>query len=928
MCRVVNKCTFVITMVRYCAAKGCNVKEKQGIMLFRFPKEPERRAKWITIVNRVNWQPYSNSTLCELHFGEDQWEQTRVDGSRKLRYSAIPSLLLSKENSSPVPSVSFIDKHNYCSLSSASATIFRQSQSPLKDITNVIQSSASLSDLKTMEKEFVEESVEKSVKESVIEPVEESVKEIVDLKQQLELKEKELAALQTKHISMQKIADRVFKIYHNIKRQNETMKTKLKRLQCSYCRSSKLFAPKLHEDQLKALCSNTTRGRKWSIQSITDGLIYKMKWGTQGYSDFVKKYPIFPSVRTLQEAVEHMKFESGILEEVFDVIQCQIPHMTLHEIHCVVVLDEMAIKPGEMYDSSTKRIIGLCTFPGHIGLAKKALVIALAGITTRWKYAVAYYLTNKVDSEAKQTNCNFTGNALKDIISKVIVKAENIGLKVAAVISDMGSDNLSLWRACNIGYQNDEVRCTIPHPARLQDKLCIMPDPVHLFKNIRSMLERQKVIYLPESILHSLGLSYPIVEVKYLEELMRHEQKFEFKISKFTESSLQTKNNHFSTMKVSTPRSVICQKTVVGLNIYAKISENSKIATTAFFISLVDRWFAFVTNRSLKLALSKKNEDNYNKAIDHLKFTAYVFRYMKIGTKGHWKPVQTGLLMVVECLLFLQNYFLNEVGLSFLLLGRFTQDCLENLFSLLRFRQPVPYALHFKQNLKMITLSQLSNNTKKNTSYYNDDDTKKIEHNFLEFSKAIGISRQHEKDLNAFFETCAIKIPQVSDNQMHSIDEWEWPIIYDIAGSVVRSVKCINIKICDDCFKSVLWNGKKYHPYSIIVQMRSYTENSLLHVSDPCFKAIMKSEITFRHLKDTLTKAKDMNIVNFVVKELEYVWEGANIPLCHDITTKILKRFITMRLKMYGLKERKKHAEMNFERVYNSKTAARFAIIS
>ncbi|XP_036144197.1 uncharacterized protein LOC118647293 isoform X3 [Monomorium pharaonis] len=837
MCRVVNKCTFVITMVRYCAAKGCNVKEKQGIMLFRFPKEPERRAKWITIVNRVNWQPYSNSTLCELHFGEDQWEQTRVDGSRKLRYSAIPSLLLSKENSSPVPSVSFIDKHNYCSLSSASATIFRQSQSPLKDITNVIQSSASLSDLKTMEKEFVEESVEKSVKESVIEPVEESVKEIVDLKQQLELKEKELAALQTKHISMQKIADRVFKIYHNIKRQNETMKTKLKRLQCSYCRSSKLFAPKLHEDQLKALCSNTTRGRKWSIQSITDGLIYKMKWGTQGYSDFVKKYPIFPSVRTLQEAVEHMKFESGILEEVFDVIQCQIPHMTLHEIHCVVVLDEMAIKPGEMYDSSTKRIIGLCTFPGHIGLAKKALVIALAGITTRWKYAVAYYLTNKVDSEAKQTNCNFTGNALKDIISKVIVKAENIGLKVAAVISDMGSDNLSLWRACNIGYQNDEVRCTIPHPARLQDKLCIMPDPVHLFKNIRSMLERQKVIYLPESILHSLGLSYPIVEVKYLEELMRHEQKFEFKISKFTESSLQTKNNHFSTMKVSTPS--LC-------------------------IPIYEDW--------------------------------------------HKRSLETGPDRTTH--------------------GRFTQDCLENLFSLLRFRQPVPYALHFKQNLKMITLSQLSNNTKKNTSYYNDDDTKKIEHNFLEFSKAIGISRQHEKDLNAFFETCAIKIPQVSDNQMHSIDEWEWPIIYDIAGSVVRSVKCINIKICDDCFKSVLWNGKKYHPYSIIVQMRSYTENSLLHVSDPCFKAIMKSEITFRHLKDTLTKAKDMNIVNFVVKELEYVWEGANIPLCHDITTKILKRFITMRLKMYGLKERKKHAEMNFERVYNSKTAARFAIIS
>lgn len=82
-----------------------------------------------------------------------------------------------------------------------------------------------------------------------------------------------------------------------------------------------------------------------------------MKWETQGYSDFVTKFPIFPSVRTLQRAVEHMKFESGILKEVFDVLQCQVPHMTLQERYCMIALDEMAIKPGEMYDPSSKRII-------------------------------------------------------------------------------------------------------------------------------------------------------------------------------------------------------------------------------------------------------------------------------------------------------------------------------------------------------------------------------------------------------------------------------------------------------------------------------------------------------------------------------------------------------------------------------------------
>lgn len=144
--------------------------------------------------------------------------------------------------------------------------------------------------------------------------------------------------------------------------------------------------------------------------------------------------------------------------------------------------------------------------------------------------------------------------------------------------------------------------------------------------------------------------------------------------------------------------------------------------------------------------------------IEHLKFTAYVFQHMKIGTKGHWKPVQIGLLMAVDCLVSLQNYFLNEVGLPFLLLGRFTQDCLENLFSFLRFRQPVSYAIHLKQNLKMITLSQLCNNTKKNLNY-DVDDTEEIQRDFLKFSKSAEASRQHEKDLNAFFEACTIKVP-------------------------------------------------------------------------------------------------------------------------------------------------------------------------
>lgn len=254
----------------------------------------------------------------QIHFGEDQWEQRRIDGSKKLQCSAIPSLLSSRENSSPLYIPPY-DEHNYCRLSNAPEAIshppilFPQSRSLLRDVSNInlnntpirpvtfvtcVNSPKNISALETQS--------------SASSPITDTTKEesVEALKRRLELKEKEIAALQTKYVSMQKMAGRVFKSYWNMKRQRERMKTELKRLQDFHRRSHGLLAVRLRQDQLKALCSKTTRGRKWSIPTITDALVYKMKLGTQDYSDFVRKFPIFPSVRTLQKAVEHLQLLS------------------------------------------------------------------------------------------------------------------------------------------------------------------------------------------------------------------------------------------------------------------------------------------------------------------------------------------------------------------------------------------------------------------------------------------------------------------------------------------------------------------------------------------------------------------------------------------------------------------------------------------
>ena len=57
-------------MVKNCCAVGCsNVYRKgSGVKFYRFPSDPERKAKWIAAVRRENWTPTEYTWICSQHF--------------------------------------------------------------------------------------------------------------------------------------------------------------------------------------------------------------------------------------------------------------------------------------------------------------------------------------------------------------------------------------------------------------------------------------------------------------------------------------------------------------------------------------------------------------------------------------------------------------------------------------------------------------------------------------------------------------------------------------------------------------------------------------------------------------------------------------------------------------------------------------------
>lgn len=59
-------------------------------------------------------------------------------------------------------------------------------------------------------------------------------------------------------------------------------------------------------------------------------------------------------------------------------------------------------------------------------------------------------------------------------------------------------------------------------------------------------------------------------------------------------------------------------------------------------------------------------------------------------------------------------------------------------------------------------------------------------------------------------------------------------------------------------------------------------------VSEECFKAILKAEITFREVRDQSTSFQHSNVLEYFINGLMYIWNDTSVPNCHNICRNIL----------------------------------------
>lgn len=104
-----------------CSVKKCKNRSSGGYSMYRFPRDPLRRKEWEFRVNRPNWHANNESKLCsvniskprdsfvdlfdflvlfQVHFAADMFF-TNQDGSRRLKYTALPTIFCQGRNQAP-----------------------------------------------------------------------------------------------------------------------------------------------------------------------------------------------------------------------------------------------------------------------------------------------------------------------------------------------------------------------------------------------------------------------------------------------------------------------------------------------------------------------------------------------------------------------------------------------------------------------------------------------------------------------------------------------------------------------------------------------------------------------------------------------------------------------------------------------------------
>ncbi|KAH7979683.1 hypothetical protein HPB49_010560 [Dermacentor silvarum] len=179
---------------------------------------------------------------------------------------------------------------------------------------------------------------------------------------------------------------------------------------------------------------------------------------------------------------------------------------------------------------------------------------------------------------------------------------------------------------------------------------------------------------------------------------------------------------------------------------------------------------------------------------------------MQMGSTSQWKPSQSGLVIATTVVLRMQDVLLKTDDYKFFLTGRLLQDCLENLFSVVRQRKPVPNAYDMKCALKLKCVSQFLHTPA--TSSYGTDDSEYLADMILQGKRECGGDVEEEiDDAEIMF--------------IEALTSIECSVLHHNGGFLVKGI--LKITDCEQCRAAM--QGSASHEHAYLTALKEYAQD-------------------------------------------------------------------------------------------------------
>ena len=318
----------------------------------------------------------------------------------------------------------------------------------------------------------------------------------------------------------------------------------------------------------------------------------------------------------------------------------------------------MSIKEGVSYDSGRDLLEGLDEGleRGKV-LANHAIGFMVRDLTEKWKQPIGYFLSSGPMS----------GKEMKSLLLDCIAKLKKIGPTVLVVTGDQGSNNRNLFEK-HLGVNSDQ-----PFFITDDQKVFVMYDPPYLIKNVRNNFKKHGFVIDGHDILWD-----------HVKMFFDQDSPMPIRLAP------KLKKKHidlppFSPLRVRLATQVLSHSVATGMAVMAQwglIPEEAK--HTADFIEEMDQLFNCFNSMTIKSSVKMRHA--VSNSSGHADYLKHMLQYMKAVQckSGRQLPCLQGWQISIKALLMLWEALSIQHGFKFLLTNRLNQDCIENLFSLIR----------------------------------------------------------------------------------------------------------------------------------------------------------------------------------------------------------------------------------------------------